>query len=90
MIDYSAILVSLYSDKVWTITGNDYKGINWLDESSKPTQKKLDSLWETVQKNIEAEAKAKRDAKASAIAKLANLGLTVEEVEVAFGLKDED
>ena len=34
-----------------------------------------------------AEAQAKEDARLSAIAKLQALGLTVDEVQVAFGLK---
>jgi len=40
-----------------------------------------------VQAEIAAEAQAKIDAKASAVAKLQALGLTVEEVQVAFGLE---
>ena len=39
-----------------------------------------------MQAEIAAEEQARVDAKASAIAKLGALGLTVDEVQVAFGL----
>lgn len=81
------ILAENYADSEWLITGNTYEGLEWLDESPKPTKAKLESEWPIVQAKIASEAQAKIDAKASAIAKLQALGLTVDEVEVAFGLK---
>jgi hypothetical protein len=77
-----------YPGTLWVQTGEDYEGLEWLDESPKPTKAKLESEWPSVQAKIAAEAQARIDAKASAIAKLQALGLTVQEVEVAFGLTD--
>jgi hypothetical protein len=85
-MDIMQILVTNYKNSLWSLTGNDYEGLNWLDESPKPTKAKLESEWAGVQAKIAAEEQAKVDAKASAIAKLEALGLTVTEVEVAFGL----
>jgi hypothetical protein len=80
------ILQTNYQGTQWTLSGEHYEGLEWLDSSPKPTKAKLESEWSAVQAQVAAKAQAKIDAKASAIAKLEALGLTVEEVEVAFGL----
>ena len=85
-MNITEILIANYIDKEWSISDNDYANLNWMDESPKPTLKELESQWAGVQAKIAADAQAKIDAKASAIAKLQAIGLTVEEVEVAFGL----
>ena len=87
-MDISAILQSKYFGSEWYIVGEDYSGLEWLSDSPKPTQEELEALWEEVQAELAAEAQAKIDAKASAISKLQALGLTVEEVQVAFGLSE--
>ena len=87
-MDYSAILLTKYQGSEWTLDGDSYEGLNWLSDSPKPTQEELEDLWEEVQAELAAKAQAKIDAKASAISKLQALGLTVEEVQVAFGLSE--
>ena len=87
MTNYPAVLAANYPNDDWTLNGDDYTGLTWLSDSPKPTKKELEALWPEVQAEIAAEAQAKLDAKASAIAKLQDLGLTVEEVSVAFGLE---
>jgi hypothetical protein len=86
-MDYAAILTRRYAGEEWTLNGDNYTGLTWLSDSKKPTKKELEALWSDVQAEIAAEAQAKVDAKASAVAKLQALGLTVEEVQVAFGLE---
>jgi hypothetical protein len=85
----STILNTNYPNAEWVLIGETYQGLDWLDETPKPTKKQLESQWEEVQAKIAAEEKRKIDAKASAIEKLAALGLTPEEVKVAFGLEQE-
>jgi hypothetical protein len=82
------ILVEKYSDSEWLIQGDSYEGLEWLSDSPKPTKQELQSQWAEVQSKIAAAEEAKADAKASAISKLQALGLTIEEVEVAFGLSE--
>jgi uncharacterized protein YqfA (UPF0365 family) len=82
------ILRNNYAGTAWTLVGEDYEGLEWLDETTKPTKAKLESEWSAVEAKIAAQEQAKIDAKASAIAKLQALGLTVEEVEAAFGLAE--
>lgn len=36
------ILVTNYSDCLWTLDGEDYSGLEWLDESPKPTKAALE------------------------------------------------
>ncbi len=87
-MDIAIILTRKYIGSEWTLNAGDYEGLTWLSDSPKPTQEELEALWEEVQAELEAEAQAKIDAKASAISKLQALGLTVEEVQVAFGLSE--
>jgi len=63
MIDYTLILTTNYAGSSWTLNGDSYDGLTWLDSSPKPTQEELDSQWEAIQANIKAnEYKAKRAA----------------------------
>ena len=86
-MDIPIILSKRYAGAEWTLNGDNYTGLTWLSDTPKPTKKTLEGLWDDVQAEIAAEAQAKVDAKASAVAKLQALGLTVDEVQVAFGLE---
>ena len=86
-MDIPQILSRKYSGAEWTLDGDDYTGLTWLSDSPKPSKEDLEALWPTVQEEIAAEAQAKVDARASAVAKLQELGLTVDEVKAAFGLE---
>lgn len=85
MIDYALILTINYVGKQWSLNGDSYDGLTWLDESEKPTQEELDALWESTQATIAANLQAALDVKASALAKLATLGLTQDEVKALVG-----
>jgi len=86
-MDIATVLTRKFPNTEWNLVDNDYAKLEWLSDSPKPTKKALEALWPDVQAEIAAEAQAKIDAKASAVAKLQALGLTVEEVSVAFGLE---
>jgi hypothetical protein len=85
MIDYPQILSTNYVGKQWSMLGNDYNNLDWLDSSPKPTQAELDALWESTQATIAAKEQAAKDTKASALAKLATLGLTQDEIKALIG-----
>ena len=51
MIDYAAVLTANYAGSEWTLNGDDYSGLDWLDSTPKPTQAELDAQWPTVQYN---------------------------------------
>jgi len=85
MIDYSLILTTNFEGKQFVLAGVNYENLDWLDESSKPTQSELDALWESTQATI-ANKKAQEEAvKTSALSKLAALGLTQDEVKALVG-----
>ena len=85
MPDYSQILSINYPNTIWSLDGNSYAGLVWMDASPKPTQAELDALWESTQATL-ADKKAQAEAtKASALAKLAALGLTQDEVKALIG-----
>lgn len=80
-MDIAAILSSKYVGAEWTLDGDNYDGLTWLSETpKKPTLAKLKELWPQVDAARQAEADAKAATRASALAKLADLGLTAEEI----------
>jgi len=85
-MDIATILSRRYAGSLWVLDGDEYSGLTWLSDTAKPTEAALLKAWPSVQSEIAAEAQARLDAKASTIDKLKALGLTVEEVTVAFGL----
>ena len=85
-MDIAKILTKRYAGSEWVLDGDDYSGLTWLSDTAKPTEAALAKVWASVQAEVAAEAQAKVDAKLSTIDKLKALGLTVEEVQVAFGL----
>jgi len=48
-MDIALILTEKFSGAQWTLDGDDYEGLTWLDDSPKPTKKALESLWPEVQ-----------------------------------------
>jgi hypothetical protein len=77
MINYATILLRRYAGKEWTLDGDDYDGLTWLSEGTKPTKATLDGLWASVQQEIADEATAKVASKQAVLTKL---GLTADEV----------
>jgi hypothetical protein len=64
MTDYAAVLSAIRPGASWTLVGNDYATLVWLDDSPKPTKKTLDDAWPQVQwqlehDRIEAERRAR-------------------------------
>jgi hypothetical protein len=64
MIDYSKILTLNYPGAQWSLNGEEYSGLDWLDSTPKPTQAELDALWIPTQ---EADSKAANKATASGL-----------------------
>jgi hypothetical protein len=81
MKDYTKVLIQNYPNAQWTLDGNSYGGLTWLSDTPKPTKEELDAQWESTQATIAAQEQAAKDVKASALAKLAALGLTQDEVK---------
>lgn len=81
MIDYTKILERRFFGSEWTLNGNDYEGLTWLSDTPKPTKSKLDSLWDKVVAEIEAEKQAKIVKK---LELLNRLGLTEDEAKLLF------
>ena len=47
-VDYALTLLAIRPGAAWTLSGNDYAGLEWLDGSPKPTQETLDDAWPAV------------------------------------------
>jgi len=86
MTDYIAVLQANYLGAQWSLSGNDYDTLVWHDDTTKPTQAELDAAWPAVQQQQADAVAAKEAARASGVAKLEALGLTVDEVSAVFGV----
>ena len=86
MTDYAAVLTANYPDALWTLDGDNYDGLTWLSDTPKPLQAELDAAWPAVQQAQADAVAAKEAARASGVAKLEALGLTVDEVSAVFGV----
>lgn len=82
MIDYTLILKTHFQDSKWTLDGDDYAGLTWLSETTKPTKKELDDLWETTLAAVEQK---KAEAISARQAILDRLGLTADEAKLLLG-----
>jgi hypothetical protein len=85
MLDYALILSTHYAGKQWTLNGNSYGGLTWLDSSPKPTQDELDALWESTKAAVATKNQAALAVKESALAKLSAIGLTEAEIKALIG-----
>jgi hypothetical protein len=64
MTDYAAVLSAIRPGAQWSLSGDDYAGLTWLDDSPKPTQAELDAAWPQVQYDREyAQVEAQRRAR---------------------------
>ena len=48
-MDIALILTDKYPDTIWSLDGDTYEGLTWLDDSPKPTKKALEAAWPEVQ-----------------------------------------
>jgi hypothetical protein len=51
-VDIPTILTRKYPGALWALSGDDYAGLEWRDESAKPTEKELEALWPEVQYEV--------------------------------------
>jgi hypothetical protein len=79
-MDIAQILTLRFKDSNWTLDGNDYEGLDWLSDNTKPSKSELEDLWPEVQEQLAIQQQSKIEARTSALAKLAALGLTEEEI----------
>ena len=47
-VDYAAVLIANYLGAQWTLNGDTYDGLTWLDDTPQPTQAELDAAWPQV------------------------------------------
>jgi len=50
-----AILTRKFPFSEWTLSGDDYSGLNWLSEGNPPTEAELEALWPEVQSEVQIE-----------------------------------
>jgi hypothetical protein len=68
------------------MNANDYDQLVMLDGGNKPSRKSLEDAWPEVAEELAALADSRAAAKASALSKLAALGLSEAEVAALLGV----
>ena len=58
MIDYAAAIAYLRPGEEWTLDGNEYAGLTWLSDTTKPTDAQLIAAWPKAQEAQAAAAAA--------------------------------
>jgi hypothetical protein len=51
-MDITLILSRRFEGSEWTLNGDDYAGLEWLDDTPKPTEKALQALWPDVESEV--------------------------------------
>jgi hypothetical protein len=69
-MDIAGILTDKFPGTLWQLNGDEYKGLEWFDDSPKPTKKTLEALWPEVQQA--RQLKTIQDARAVAYAQTAD------------------
>jgi hypothetical protein len=86
MITTAQAVMSLRPGAEWTMSGDDVEGIIWHTPNVTPlTKAEVDAEIVRLEQAAVDEAAAREAAKASAVAKLAALGLSASEVEAIVG-----
>ena len=50
MTDYGSVFAAIRPGAQWTLNGDDYAGLTWLDdEQTQPTKKECDEAWPQVE-----------------------------------------
>lgn len=55
-MDIKLILEKNYPGTKWVLTGDEYAGLEWLDETSKPTKAALEKQWPAVEYQVQLDA----------------------------------
>jgi hypothetical protein len=55
-MDFANILIRKYPGTAWSLSGDEYAGLTWNDETPKPTEAELTALWPTVEYEVTHEA----------------------------------
>lgn len=55
-MNIQTILRTNYPGTIWNLTGEDYSGLEWLDESAKPTENELLDAWPETQLKVARKA----------------------------------
>ena len=48
-MDIPSILMHIRPGALWSLNGEEYDGLDWLDDSPKPTEQEIVDAWPTVE-----------------------------------------
>lgn len=57
-MDIALVLSANYPNDLWSLEGEEYAGLTWLSETSKPTKAALEKQWPAVEYQTQLDAVA--------------------------------
>jgi signal transduction histidine kinase len=88
VINKELAIMSLRPNVEWSMNGGDVENIIWHTPNVEPlTEPEVQAEMIRLEQAQEAELKAQKELKQSAIAKLAKLGLTEDEAKAVIGIQ---
>lgn len=79
-MDIALTLMHIRPGEEWTLDGETYDGLTWHSKTEKPTEAELKKAWKSLEPELLLAEENKKEAKDSALKKLAKLGLTEDEI----------
>ena len=63
-MDIARVLNRIRPEAKWSLNGSEYKGLNWTDDTPKPTEKEIKDAWKEIEQElvIEKIQRLRRDA----------------------------
>ena len=83
------ILNYLRPGEQWSLDGDDYAGLTWLDETTKPTEPQIVAAEAGAVAEIAAKEQTAIDARAAALVHARSLGFTDEMIAVMYPIVSE-
>lgn len=59
-MDIALILSKNYAGSQWSLDGTEYSGLEWLDETPKPTKAALEKQWPAVEYQVQLDEVAEQ------------------------------
>lgn len=83
-MDMAQTLEYMRPGEQWTLDGETYAGLTWLDQTPKPSEAEIETAWPLAQQAAADKEAADKAAREAAIAHAKSLGFTDEMIAVMY------
>ena len=51
-MDIARVLQVIRPNSLWSLNGSEYRGLDWKDDSPKPTEKEIKDAWKDIEQDL--------------------------------------